>query len=349
MPVDLSLEEIASASGGTLAGDPKVRITAICSAEAPLSGALAFAADEATLRSLETSQVAAVIAPDTILDSSKPLLRVKNPKLAWATLIARFHPQRSWPAGVSSRAAVAKSAQLGPGVRIEDFAYVGERASIGARAVIRAHATVDDDVLIGEDTILHPHVTVYDRSIIGNRVILHAGCVVGADGFGYVWNGQQQAKVPQVGRVVIEDDCEIGANSTIDRATLGETRIRHGTKIDNLVQIAHNVEVGPHTVISALSGISGSSKVGAGVVLAGQVGLGDHVELGDGVIVGAQAGIPSKKKVPPRSVLLGSPARPIADAKKQLAAQLKAAEMWRDLQQLKKRVTELEKSPTPSD
>ncbi len=338
-----TLAELAARVGGALSGDGATEITAISTREAPLPGSIVFVTEEKALRELESSVVAAVIVPEALTASSKPLLRVRHPKLAWAMLLGVFFPKRSWQPSISPRAHVSTSAKIAEGVCVEDFAYIGERVTVGKGTVIRAHVYVDDDASIGEGALLHPHVMIYDQSSIGNRVILHAGCVVGADGFGYVFTGREQLKVPQVGRVVIEDDCEIGANTTIDRATFGETRIRRGAKLDNLVQVAHNVDIGEHTVICAQVGVSGSSKIGSGVTLAGQVGLGDHVEIGDGVIVGAQAGLPTGKKVPPGAILLGSPARPIEQTKKQVAAQLRSAQMFKGLQDLKRRVAELER------
>ena len=263
--------------------------------------------------------------------------------MAWAQLLNLFFPPRTFPGTVSDKAFIAPSARLGAGVTVEAFAYVGDQVEIGRGSVIRAYSFLDRGVKIGEKTILHPHVTLYENTVVGNRCILHAGVVIGADGFGFVPTPKGQIKVPQVGNVVIEDEVEIGSCSTIDRATIGSTRIGRGVKIDNLVQIAHNVTVGPHTVISAQTGISGSSKVGAFVTMGGRVGLADHVEIGDQAVLGAQSGVPTGKKVPPQQIWIGAPARPYQEARRQVAAQWRSAEMLEEIRKLRARVEELEK------
>ena len=287
--------------------------------------------------------IACLIVPPRITNSKKPLIQVEQPKLAWAQILNLFFPPRAFPGTVSEKAFIASSARLGKGITIEAFAYVGEEVEIGAGSVIRAHSFLDRKVKIGEKTILHPHVTLYENTVVGSHCVIHAGAVIGADGFGFVPTPKGQVKVPQVGNVVIEDEVEIGACSTIDRATVGSTRIGRGVKIDNLVQIAHNVTLGPHTVISAQTGISGSSKIGAFVTMGGRVGLADHVEIGDQVILGAQSGVPTGKKVPPKQIWIGAPARPYQEARKQVAAQWRSAEMLAEIRKLRARVEELEK------
>ena len=232
---------------------------------------------------------------------------------------------------------------MGTEVTIEPFAFIGKNVAIGNRVVIRSYAYVDENTSIGEDTVIHPHAVLYPNTRIGNRVVIHAGAIIGSDGFGYVFDGRKQAKVPQVGNVVIEDDVEIGACTTIDRATIGSTIIREGVKIDNLVQIGHNVIVGKHTCLSAQVGISGSSKIGNYVTMGGRVGLGDHAEIGDQVMLGAQSGIPSKKKIPPKQIWIGAPARPYQEMRKQVGAQLRSYETQQLVAELKKRIETLEK------
>jgi UDP-3-O-[3-hydroxymyristoyl] glucosamine N-acyltransferase len=338
-----TVQEIASRVGGRVIGEGRTPIEGITNFELPLKGHITFLQDGRHLGKLEATEIACLIVPPEIGASSKPIIQVKHPKRVWAQLLAEFFPAREFPGTVSPLAYVAATASLGARVTVEPFAVVGDQAEVGDDAVVRSYAFIGDRVKVGARTLLHPQVVLYDGTVVGAGVVIHAGSVIGADGFGYVATGSSQEKVPQVGHVVIEDDVEIGACVTIDRATVGWTRIGKGAKIDNLVQIAHNVTIGPHTVISAQSGISGSSKVGAHVTMGGKVGLGDHVEIGDWTMVGAGSGLPSGKKVPARQVIFGEPARPYHEARKQIAAQWRAAEMYEEIKRLRKRIEDLEK------
>jgi UDP-3-O-[3-hydroxymyristoyl] glucosamine N-acyltransferase len=337
-----SLAEIASLVGGNVLGDGKITVQAVTNIETPVPGAITFINDEKFLEKIKGTEFAAVIVPPSISQFEKPLIQVQNPKLAWAKVLWLFHPARQFDGKSSEKAAVHASVKLGKNVTVEPFAVIGENVKIGDNTVIRSGSLIDCNVEIGSDTVIQPNVMIYDNCRIGNRVILHAGVVIGADGFGYVMDAGKYFKVPQVGNVIIEDDVEIGANTTIDRATIGSTIIHRGAKIDNLVQVAHNCEIGDHTVASAQVGISGSCTIGKYVTLAGQVGLGDHCEIGDQAIIGAQAGLPTGKKIPPKSAFLGSPARPLEDMKKQFAAQLRSAETLQVVRDLVKRVEALE-------
>jgi len=334
--------EIAKIVGGRVIGDEKSVISGITNIEDPLAGHLTFAQDPKSLARLEKSPIACILVSSKIEKSVKLLIQVEHPKLAWAKLLHEFHPKSTHDGGISEKASIPQSAKIGINVTIEPFVKIGERAEIGDDTVLRSFVYVGEDVSIGAECHVHPNVTLYERTQIGKNVIIHAGTTLGADGFGYVATPQGQIKIPQVGWVVIEDDVEIGACVTIDRATIGTTTLGRGCKIDNLVQIAHNVTIGPHTVISAQTGISGSSKIGAYVTMGGKVGVGDHVEIGDQTMVGAGSGLPSGKKVPPRQVIFGEPARPYAVARKQIAAQLRSAEMYTAIKQLRKEVKKLQ-------
>ncbi|MFZ5802733.1 MAG: UDP-3-O-(3-hydroxymyristoyl)glucosamine N-acyltransferase [Candidatus Omnitrophota bacterium] len=342
-----TVRELADKVQGKVLGDEGLRVDGITNAESPAQGLITFAQDEKTLRSLEATEINCIIIPEKISRSSKTCIQVKNPKLAWAQLLAVFYPEKGYPRTLSKFASIAESAKIGAGVTIEPFAVIGDHAVIGAHAVIRSFVSIAEDVKVGEGTVLHPGVTIYRRSDIGKNVIIHAGTVIGADGFGYVTTEKGQEKVPQVGHVVIQDEVEIGASCAIDRATIGATVIGRGTKIDNLVQIGHNVTIGCHTVISAETGISGSCKIGNFVTMGGKTGIGDHVEVGDFVMLGAGTGIPTGKKIPPRSIYIGAPARPYQEVRKQVAAQLRAAETLDDVKALRVRVSELEKKLQP--
>ena len=338
-----TVQELAALLGGHVIGDGKTSITGITNIESPGAGLITFVQDAKNLKTLEASEIACLIVSPQVQSSSKPLIQVEHPKLAWAKLLRHFFPAPAYGQTISERAVISKTAKIGKRVTIEDYAVIADGAEIGDDAVIRAHVCVGKNVTIGKQTVLHPNAVIYDDCKIGNHAVIHSGSVIGADGFGYVTTPHSQEKIPQVGNVIIEDEVEVGALTTIDRATIGSTRIGQGTKIDNQVQIAHNVQIGPHTVISAQTGISGSSKVGAHVTMGGKVGLGDHVEIGDWTMVGAGAGFPSGKKVPAKQIYFGQPARPYAEARKQIGAQLRSAEMLDDIRALKRKIAELEK------
>jgi len=341
--MEKTLKELASIVQGTVVGDGNVLISGITSIEHPHAGHLVYLTEPKQLEELEATPLAALIVPTEIKSSKKPLIQSQNPKLAWTILLALFNPHESYSKKVSEHAFVAKSAKIGKDVTIEPFTFVGEGVTIGNRSVIRSYVYVDQHTKIGEETVIDSHVVLYPKTQIGNRVMIHAGSIIGADGFGYVFDGVKQAKIPQVGNVVIQDDVEIGACVTIDRATIGSTVIGQGVKIDNLVQIAHNVEIGSHSCLSAQVGISGSSKVGNYVTMGGRVGLGDHCEIGDQATLGAQAGVPSKKVIPPKQVWIGQPARPYEEMRKQVSAQLRSYETQQLVHELKKRIEALEK------
>ncbi len=313
----MTLKEIADKVGGEVIGDPSPAVETITGLENAGEGGLVWIEKRRQLKAAEESVAAAVIVPLNIDSSSKPLVRVENPRLAFAVLAGIFFPPRSFPPGVSPEATVSPSARIGEGVSIQPRAVIEDGAVIGDRSVIGAGSFIGLNSRIGADTRLYPNVVVNENNVIGDRCIVHSGAVIGGDGFGYVADRDgRHVKIPQVGRVVIGDDVEIGCNTTIDRGTFGDTTIKRGVKIDNLVQIAHNDEIGEDTVLCAQVGISGSVKVGKGVMMAGQVGIADHVEIGDRVLLAGQSGIAAKKKVAPGQILLGSPARPLREAKK---------------------------------
>ena len=336
-------QELAALVSGQVIGDAQTQILGITNMESPGPGLITFIQNPKDLKNLEASDIACLIVPPQIKTSSKTLIQVQQPKLAWAILLRYFFPAAAYSKTRSDRAVISKTAKLGQHVTIEDYAVIAEDVEIGDDAVIRAHTYIAKGTMVGSKTVLHPNVVIYENCKIGSNVIIHSGTVVGADGFGYVTTAQSQEKIPQVGNVIIEDDVEIGALVTIDRATIGSTRICKGAKIDNQVQIAHNVQIGAHTVISAQTGISGSSKVGAHVTMGGKVGLGDHVEIGDWTMVGAGSGFPSNKKVPAKQIVFGQPARPYEEARRQIGAQLRAAEMLDDIRAMKRKIADLEK------
>ncbi len=337
-----TVETFAKIVGGTVVGDATTVIEGITNFENPLKGHISFVQDEKGFKALEASEITCLIVPKQISASSKVLIQVEHPKRAWAQLLRSLFPAKQYPGTISPQASIAKTAKIGAHVTVEAFVTISENAVIGDHSVLCANAYVGENVRIGERSVLHPNVTVYEGCILGKNVVIHAGSVIGADGFGYVATQTAHEKLPQIGNVVIEDDVEIGACATVDRAAIGSTRIGKGCKVDNLVQIAHNVQLGEHTVISAQTGISGSCKVGAHVTMGGSVGLGDHVEIGDWAMIGAGAGFPSNKKVPGKQVYFGQPARPYQEMRKQFGAQLRSAETLDEVRALKKKVAALE-------
>jgi len=322
-----SLDQIANAVEARLVGDGHLEVSGVASIESASSQDLAFVEDEKYFSAAMRSQAGAVIAPEFAVSAgaARPLLISDHPKLAFARAARMLlaTPQSEASAGsVHPTAVIHLSASLTPGVSVGAYAVIGERTQIGAGSRIGAGCSISADVTIGAACEIYPNVSIYPGTTIGDRVIVHAGAVLGSDGFGYVRDrktGHYQ-KFPQVGRLIIEDDVEIGANTTIDRGALDETRICRGTKIDNLVHIGHNCQIGEDVVIAAQTGISGSVVVEKNVVIAGQVGIAEHVRIEEGVIVGAQGGVPSNKILRGKGVLFwGTPARPIRDYLRQLA------------------------------
>ena len=293
-------------------GDEEIRVAT--GIEDGLPGAIAFIGNPLYERYLSTTKATAVIVSEFLSASyangeGPVLLRVKNPYEGFAKALEIFSPKRERPPrGIHSTAVVGEGAEIHPEAHIGAHVFVGPRTKIGANTILRHAAYVGADSEIGEDCEIHPSAIIYDRVKMGNRVVVGPGSVIGFDGFGYVPMGDgSYRKIPQIGIVVLEDEVEIGANTTIDRATVAETRIKKGVKLDNLVQIAHNVEVGEHTVMAAQVGIAGSSKIGAQNIFGGQAGVTGHIETAEKVIVGAKSGV--SKSVTKPGLYLGTPAR----------------------------------------
>jgi UDP-3-O-[3-hydroxymyristoyl] glucosamine N-acyltransferase len=256
----------------------------------------------------------------------KVLIRCVGPRRAFFAVAALFLPQPP-PPGLHPGAHVDPSAMLGEDVSIGPGAVIGAAAVIGARCVIAGGAQIGADVQIGDDCVIEPNVTVMHGSRIGRGCTLRAGAVIGSDGFGFAWDGERHRKVPQLGRVVLEDEVDIGCNSCVDRATLGETRVRRGTKVDNLVQIAHNTDIGEHVILVSQSGVAGSSRLGTGVVVAGQVAVSDHVTVGAGARIGGQSGV--TKDVAAGATVFGTPARDMKQTLRELGALAQLPELLR--------------------
>jgi UDP-3-O-[3-hydroxymyristoyl] glucosamine N-acyltransferase len=306
----LELGELAERLGGrAVEGDPHFRIEGVATLEQGGARALGFVRGGAFAAVLARSTIGAVLAPPGVEVGKRPAIRTPQPSLDFARAAALLVPEPRPAPGVHPSAWVAATARVHPGASIGPRCVVGERCEIGARTVLTASVTVQDDVSIGADCRLHAGVVIRERCRLGDRVVLQPGVVIGGDGFGYEFNERGESeKVPQVGNVVIEDDVEIGANSTVDRARLGSTRIGRGTKIDNLVMIAHNCVIGPHSLIVAQSGLAGGTVFGERVIAMAQSGFGGQLTVGDGSFVAARAGV--IENVPPRSRVWGFPAQP---------------------------------------
>ncbi|MBP1634605.1 MAG: lpxD2 [Acidobacteria bacterium] len=320
----LSAADVAALASGRVVGDPAAAVSRVATPETAVAGDLVFVEDQrvldAALHSAATVVLAGPFAADAAFHGA--VVVCEQPRLAFARAARRLSPPSALPAGVHPTAVVAGTAGLGRGVAIGPYAVVDDGAVLGDRVQVGAGSHVGQGVRIGEDSVLRSHVVVYPGTTIGKRVILHAGTVLGSDGFGYVRDaatGRYEA-FPQVGRLVVEDDVEMGTLCTVDRGALGETVIGRGTKLDNQVHVAHNVRIGRDVVIAAQTGIAGSSVVEDGAVIAGQVGIADHVRIGSGAILGAQCGVPTGKEIRGPGVLFwGTPARPIRQYLKELA------------------------------
>ena len=337
-----TLAEVAAAVGGRVHGDAATLLTGIAPLDTAGPSDLSWIADERRASAGASSRAGALMVPSAPLASGKPAVVVASPQLALARWLELYRPPARPRPGKARGAFVDKSARLGAGVSVAPGATVSARARIGARTVIAAGVFVGEGAEIGEDCLLHVNAAVLERCRIGARCILQAGAVVGSDGFGYVWDGQGHRKIPQIGIVRVEDDVEIGANATFDRATLGETVIGRGTRIDNLVQVGHNVVVGPHSILCGQAGIGGSSTLGRGVTLAGQVGISDHATIGDGAILTGQAGVARMGRVPAGAVLSGMPALPHRDFLRRTALLGKLEAALARLAALEKKLKEME-------
>jgi len=340
------LNELAAWVQGSVIGNGEAEIHGVGPIEDAKEGEITFIANPKYLSRLGQTQASAVIVSPEVTSSEKPLLRVKNPYLAFAKILALFSQKPYQARGIDPNAWVSPTAQLGKDLTVFPFVFIGDGCRIGDRVTLHPGVSVGEGCSIGDDSILHSNVSVYPGMVIGQRVILHSGVVVGSDGFGYAKEGKKNVKIPQVGKVIIEDDVEIGSNTSIDRGALGNTVIQRGVKIDNLAQIAHNVLIGEDSIIVAQVGISGSTKIGSNVTLAGQVGLAGHIHIGDNVQVGAQSGV--GQDLPPGQAYSGSPAIPHREWLRMVMAMPKVPEMRRRLNDIEKRLSRME-AAIPSD
>lgn len=330
--------QIAFLINGKVEGDTQVSVNSFGKIEEAIEGQLAFLANPKYEEYLYSTKASVIIVNET-QELRQPikatLIRVPDAYSAFATLLSKYQEiVQQQLTGVQEPSYISKSAKYGDNVFIGAFAYLGENVRVGNNTKIYPNAYLGNNVLIGDNTIIHPGVRIYHDCKVGNNVTIHAGTVIGSDGFGFAPQADGSfKKVPQIGNVVIEDNVEIGANATIDRATIGSTLIKSGAKLDNLIQIAHNVEVGHSTVIAAQAGVSGSTKIGNGVMIGGQAGIVGHIQLGDGAKVNAQSGV--SKSLEPGKAVTGSPAYDYTSS-------LRSQAIFRNLPEMEKRLKELE-------
>lgn len=336
------VSELSTHVDGRVVGDGDIRIHGVASLDSAGEGEIAYVEDEKFFPAVRTSRASCIIAPEGSPLEASCRIEVKRPKLAFALIAEVLHPPRRAEPTIDQTAVVSKAADVAMTAFIGPHVSVGGNSRVGIGTQIHSGSSLGENVAVGSDCVIHPNVVIYDNVTIGDRVILHAGVVIGADGFGYVRGDMGYHKFPQIGTVIIEDDVELGANTTVDRAALGRTRIGRGTKLDNMVHVGHNCDIGERVVIAAQTGISGSVTIEDDCVIGGQVGFGDHIRVLSGAVIGSKAGVLPGKIVRP-GVWWGIPIQPL-DQYKRLNAHISRLPHIRDeLKALRHRMEELER------
>lgn len=342
--MEFSAKQIAEYVQGTIVGNENATVHTFAKIEEGIPGALSFLANPKYTHYIYTTRSSIVLVNKDFepeQEVSTTLIKVEDAYESLARLMTLYEMHQPKKTGISSLASIAETAKIGKDVYIGPYVCIEEGAEIGDRCYIHPHVTVGSNAIIGTDTILYPHVTIYHDCRIGSHCILHAGAVIGADGFGFAPSPEGYEKIPQIGITILEDNIEVGANTCIDRATMGATIIHKGVKLDNLIQLAHNVEVGSHTVIASQGGIAGSAKIGEWCMFGGQVGVAGHIKIGDHVNVGAQSGIPGNVKS--HTTLMGYPAIDPKQFARSAAIYKKLPDMYTELGRLQKEIEELKK------
>ncbi len=337
----IRLDAIAQAVGGRLIGKGDLAIAGVAGLEDAGPTQLTYVSADRFLSAARASRAAAFVTHTDAPELERPHIVVSNPSYAFAVIVQQFFVAPPVPRGIAAQVHRGEGVTIGDHPSIWPNVTLGDRVRLGHRVTLYPGVFLGDDVVVGDETVLHPNVTVREGCRIGSRVIVHAGTVIGSDGFGYVQHEGRHQKIPQVGIVVIEDDVELGANVTIDRATFGTTTIKRGTKVDNLVQIAHNVTIGEHSILVAQVGVAGSTTLGHHVVVGGQAGLNDHITIGDQVMIAAKSGI--TKDVPSRQVMSGYPAQPHDQMLRIWQVTARLPELRKQLRDLERRLAALEK------
>ena len=345
--MEITAQQIAAYINGTVEGDANAVINNFAKIEEGVPGAISFLANPQYEHFLYETRSSVVLVNEDFKPAqpvSATLIRVKNAYEAVSKLLQLYESMKPKRTGISSLAFIAETAKVGKDVYIAPFVAIGDGAEVGDGAELHPHATIGPHAKVGKNTIMYSNSVVYHDCVVGDRCILHAGCVIGADGFGFAPTAQGYEKIPQIGIVTIEDDVEIGANTCIDRSTMGSTIVHKGVKLDNLVQIAHNVEVGSHTVMSAQVGVAGSCKVGEWCMLGGQVGVAGHITLGDRVYAGAQSGLSGGRKLKEGNcTVMGYPAIEHQNFARSAAAYKNLPNLVKQVNELQKEIDELKK------
>jgi UDP-3-O-[3-hydroxymyristoyl] glucosamine N-acyltransferase len=342
--MNFSASEIAQHVEGNVVGDGGITLTGFAKTDDANPGDLTFAENEKFFRLAEQSQASAILASGELQSDSKTIIQVKDARIAFARILPLFSPDKPFPAGCHPSAVISDSATVASTAYIGPNCVLGENVTIGENAILETNCTVGDNSALGQAARLFPNVSIYSQCKLGDRVRIHAGTVVGSDGFGYVFDQDHHRKIPQIGGVIIEDDVEIGANCTVDRGALGDTKIGRGSKIDNLVQIAHNVVIREHCILVAQNGIGGSSEIGAYSILAGQVGVAGHLKIGPKSTVAAKSGVITELEG--NQQYMGYPAIPANEAKRQIIAVKKLPDLAKRVRELEKRIEDLSSKPS---
>ncbi len=348
--MEFTAKQIATFIQGEVVGDENVTVHTFAKIEEGIPGSLTFLANPKYTHYIYDTQASIILVNKDFIpehDINATLIKVDNAYESLAKLMTLYEESRPKQMGIDSLASVAKTAKIGKDVYIAPFACIGEHVEIGDNTVVHPHVTIEAGAKVGNDCIIYANVTIYHDCRIGNRCILHAGSVIGADGFGFAPTPEGYEKIPQIGIVVLEDDVEVGANTCIDRATMGATIIHRGVKLDNLIQIAHNDEIGSHTVMASQVGIAGSTKVGEWCMFGGQVGISGHIHIGDKVVFGAQSGVPSSVKSGQR--LIGAPPMEEKAFFRSQAIIRKLPDMYFELSALRKELNELKQQLKKSE
>jgi UDP-3-O-[3-hydroxymyristoyl] glucosamine N-acyltransferase len=339
--MEKTLKELADYVGGEVAGDGNVKIKGVMTIDEAMEGYITFVSNKKYIKKLGSTGASAIITSPDIVTENKNLLITKNPYLAFAKVVdLMMNPEKVYPCTVDDSARVSDSAELGSTVTVYPFVFIGENAKVSDNVVLYPGVYVGDNCQIGKDTIIHPNTVLHKGTIIGERVVIHSNSVIGCSGYGYAPDGKTYYKIPQIGITVIEDDVDIGANTTINRAVLGETRIRRGTKIDSEVMIAHNVEIGEDVLVTSQVGIAGSVQIGNNVILAGGSGVAGHIKVGDNVKVGGWTGV--TKDLPSGGTFLGTPAIEIERMRKCYMIIQRLPEMRETVKDLQRKIKQLE-------
>lgn len=344
--MEFTAKQIADYLQGKIEGNPDAKVSNISRIEEGLEGTLSFLANPKYNKYLYTTKSSIVLINETLeleQEVNVTLIRVKDAYKAFASLLQLYESTKPQKTGIDKQAAISESASVGENCYIGTYAVLGENVKVGNNVKIYPQVYLGDNVKVGDNAIIYAGVKIYHDCIVGNNCIIHSGSVIGSDGFGFAQSDDTYQKIPQLGNVILEDNVEIGSNVSIDRATMGSTILHKGVKLDNLIQIAHNVEVGENTAMAAQAGVSGSTKVGKNCILAGQAGLVGHITIADKVIIGAQSGV-SNSVTKEGDVILGSPAFNISDARRSIAVYRKLPDLYRRINELEKALDNINKN-----